>query len=199
MKPPLPLLLLAGAPGTGKTTVASRLPGALVVSMDDFYLAADDPRLPRTGSEPDWEHKGSVDLSFMCRVLERLLLGEPATIPTYDMRRSRAGAARLVDPGGARAVVAEGVHVFDLRLAEAGRVTRVLLTAPFAFVVARRLRRDLREGRYPPAAAPAQTMRLMRVYKNYEAEEGRRADYVVRHGSDPAATAERIRALVGYW
>ncbi|MCA1630460.1 MAG: hypothetical protein LC774_09010 [Acidobacteria bacterium] len=196
---PLPLLLLAGVPGAGKTTVASHLPDAVVVSMDDFYLAVDDPRLPHAGSKPDWDSRQSVRLESLRETLEQLLRGEEVSVPRYDMRRSRPAGSRRLSPRGAVAIVVEGLYVFDLQPAGAGRVSRVLLTSRIPRTLWRRLRRDLREGRYPASEALTQMLRLFRRYRTYDAEEAARCDHVVRHARDWRATAEKIRALTGFW
>jgi uridine kinase len=199
MKETLPLLLLAGVPGVGKTTIASCLDDSVVVATDDFYLSTGDPRLPYMGSLPDWDSKESLELNSLRDALELLLRGEEATIPRYDMRHSRRDGERRVSPQGARAIVAEGVYAFELQPAGAERLTRVLITAPLSHILWRRLRRDLREGRYHLSDAPRQTLHFLRRYRKYNADQSRHADHVLRHTSDARATAEKIRRLAGYW
>jgi uridine kinase len=167
--------------------------------MDDFYLSIDDPRLPRLDALPDWESKQSVALDSLSEAVKQLLRGEEVTLPRYDMITSRRAGERRVSPSGARVIVVEGLYVFDLRPAGAGRVTRVLLAPPPALVAWRRLRRDLKERRYGLAATPRQTLRFLIRYRRYGAEEARRADHVLRDAGHCRAIAEKIRELTGYW
>ena len=195
----LPLLLLAGAPGAGKSTVASHLHDSLVISMDDFYLGIDDSRLPHRNSLPVWDSRRSVELDVLQEAVERLLRGEEASIPRYDMRESRADGFRRVTPQGMHAIVVEGVYVFDLQPAGVSRLTRVLLTCPLPRIVWRRLTRDLREGRYPLSRAPLQTLQLLNHYRRYNAIESRRADHVLPGMGSCRRLADEISSRVGYW
>jgi uridine kinase len=195
----LPLLLIAGIPGSGKTTVAAHLDHAVVISADDFYLDADDPRLPNHDGRPDWEALTALDVDALQSSLTELLKGRRVTIPCYDMSSSSAVGKKLIDPEGACAIVVEGVHVFDLQLGVPAKISRVLIVSSRWKILLRRLKRDIREGRYSRYAALLNVIPLFFRYKNYNERQSKKADYVVQYSGQPAVVAERIKELTNYW
>jgi uridine kinase len=195
----LPLLLLAGIPGSGKTTIAAHLNNAIILSADDFYLAIDDLRLPTHSGRPDWEATTALNVEGLQNAVTELMKGRSAMIPSYDMRLSRPVGERLIDPMGARALVVEGVHVFDLQLPLGANLCRVLIISSPWRILVRRLKRDIREGRYSRWVALLQVVPLFFRYKDYNHRESKKADYIVRYRGLPAVLAEKIKKLTTYW
>lgn len=195
----LPLLLLAGMPGSGKTTVASHLYNSAVISMDDFYLAEDDARLPRRGKKPDWDSRASLDIESLQRAIESLLKQQAVEVPRYDMQHSRPSGNRLIDPRGTCAVVVEGVFAFDLKISSVARISRVLLVSYAGPLFLRRIRRDVSEGRYSSPSALFQAIHLLFRYKNYETIEAQRADFIFANRGLPSNIAIEISEQIGYW
>gem|GEM_PF-4738417 len=195
----LPLLLLAGIPGAGKTTVASHLDRAIVLAADDFYLAVDDPRLPTHNGRPDWEAMTALNVEGLQSAVTELLKGRAVTVPCYDMSLSRAVGERLIDPKGVCALVVEGVHVFDVQFPVPAKTCRVLIISSRWRILFRRLKRDISEGRYSRRAALLQMVLLFFRYKDYNDRQSKKADYVVRYKGHPSVVAEDIKKLTNYW
>ena len=195
----LPLLLIAGIPGSGKTTVAAHLDHAVVISADDFYLDVDDPRLPKHNGRPDWEALTALNVEGLRRSVIELLKGRRVMIPCYDMSLSSAVGERLVDPEGACAVVVEGLHVFDMQLTVPTKIFRVLIVSSRWKILLRRLKRDIREGRYSRYDAFRSVVPLFFRYRDYNQCQSKKADYVVHYCGQPAVVAKRLKEVTNYW
>jgi uridine kinase len=195
----LPVVLMAGIPGSGKTTVASYLSGSVVLPMDEFYLAGDNPRVPHRFGRPDWEAIGSLDMEAVGAAAEQLVRREPVSIPCYDMRRSQPYAQRRIDPTDACAVIIEGVHAFALRLSLIVPISRVLLVSSGTSVFFRRLKRDVQEGRFSPTVALLQAIPVVCRYRRYNRSHAQQADYVFLYRGEPATIANQIQQRVAYW
>lgn len=150
------LLLVAGPSGSGKSRLC-RLGGNAEVSsisLDDFYHDHDFPGLPRTLGIVDWDDVASFDLDAAVSTLSRLLAQGEAEVPVYDISTSRRTGMRHVAIGESRALVAEGIFAIQtLAAARAAglRVEAIWLDRPRANNFVRRLVRDLKERRKPPA------------------------------------------------
>ena len=118
-----PLLVgIGGRGGAGKTTLAGLVPGAQVVSTDEF-----------------WDGE-SFDIARLRReVVEPLTRAEPARFSSYDWAAGKQRGLRIVEPTGV--IVIEGVCALhrSLRLAYA---VRVWVDAPYDVRLARGLARD---------------------------------------------------------
>jgi uridine kinase len=118
-----PLLVGIGGRGAaGKTTLAAMIPGAQVVSTDEF-----------------WDGAG-FDLDRLRReVVEPLIRGEAASFSSYDWATRQQRGARVVEPSGV--VVIEGVCALHRTLRDAYAV-RVWVEAPYEVRLARGVARD---------------------------------------------------------
>ena len=119
---PLVLVGIGGHGGAGKTTLARMIPGAHVVSTDEFW----------TGK--------AFDLERLSReVVTPLSAGTAARFASYDWAARTNRGVRVVEPIGI--VVVEGVCALDRTLRDAYAV-RIWVEAPYDVRLARGLARD---------------------------------------------------------
>lgn len=195
----LPLVLLAGVPGSGKTTVAANLKGSAVISMDDFYLAESHPLMPHRHGSPDWEAPTALDMKSLETAVLGLLKRETIRVPCYDMKHSQPAGNKELDPGSACAVVVEGVHAFELQFASGVSVSRVLLVSPTLIVTLRRLIRDVKEERFPLYKALLQAVPMLIRYRKYNYRCRQQADCTLRSRGDPVVIAAEIKDRTQFW
>lgn len=169
---PARVVLLAGASGTGKSTLARRT-GLPVVTLDDFYRAADGscprsvtlPPMPRRFGTIDWDHPDSWDGDGALVALRRLCQNGSMRVPRYDIAASAIVGHRDLHLAGAPLLLAEGVFAAQLiaPLREAGLLADALcLRLPPPVTFARRLARDLAGARKPPATLVRRGLGLAR-------------------------------------
>ncbi len=118
----LVLVGIGGRGGAGKSTLAALIPGAQVVSTDEFW----------TGEGFDLERLGR-------EVVAPLAQGETARFASYDWATRSARGERAVEPAGI--VVIEGVCALHRTLRDAYDV-RVWVDAPYEVRLARGVARD---------------------------------------------------------
>ena len=118
----LVLVGIGGRGGAGKTTLARAIPGAQVVSTDEFW-DGEGFDIPRLGRE----------------VVTPLSAGRAARFSSYDWAQKRLRGSRTVEPEGV--VVVEGVCALHRLLRDAYAV-RVWVEAPYDVRLARGLERD---------------------------------------------------------
>ena len=121
------LVGIGGHGAAGETTLAGLIPGAQIVSTDEF-----------------WDGEG-FDLSRLARdVVTPLVEARPATFSSYDWAAQALRGSRTVEPEGV--VVIEGVCALHRMLRDAYAV-RVWVEAPSEVRLARGLARDGEEAR----------------------------------------------------
>lgn len=123
----LTLVGIGGRGGAGKTTLAHAVPGAQVVSTDEFW-DGEGFDVPRLGRE----------------VVTPLSEGRPARFSSYDWVERRLRGSRTVEPEGV--VIVEGVCALHRTLRDAYAV-RVWVEAPYDVRLARGIARDGEEAR----------------------------------------------------
>jgi uridine kinase len=159
------VILLAGPSGSGKSYIARRS-GLPVLGLDDFYKNGDDPTLPRRGGVVDWESPQAWDAAAAVAAIARLADQGHAEIPVYAIESDRRVATRRFELAGSPLFVAEGIFAAEV-VAECDR--RGLLAGAYALhrprtaTFVRRLVRDLRERRKPPAVLMRRGWALLRV------------------------------------
>lgn len=152
MTEPVLAILLAGPSGSGKSRLA-RLAQVPLLRLDDFYLDATAPGLPRTLGIVDWDHPASWDGDGALAVVEQLVLTGRADVPTYEIASSSRIGTHELDLGGCPFFVAEGIFAPELlAAARAADVTvdAIYLDRPRTLVAVLRLVRDLRKARKSP-------------------------------------------------
>lgn len=160
------VLLLAGPSGSGKSTLArhSNMP---MLELDHFYRDGDEPGMPRSEEIGliDWDDPASWRADLALAALIELCRTGTANVPVYSISADRRSGTRSFDLGPTTRFVAEGV--FAPHLVEPAKRAGILADA---IVVeraawknhARRLRRDVTEGRKPPLTVLSRSRMLMR-------------------------------------
>ena len=116
------LVGIGGHGGAGKSTLASMIPGAQVVSTDEFWTGA------------------SFDIDRLAHeVVGPIARDEPARFESYDWSRRQKRGFRTIEPTGI--VVVEGVCALHRALRESYAV-RIWVEAPYDVRLARGIARD---------------------------------------------------------
>lgn len=147
------LIALAGAPGSGKTTLATalaeRLPDAVVVPMDGFHL--DDALLEPAGLLAVKGSPPTFDVGGLRATLERIARDEERVfVPLFDrVTESSRAAAAVVEPHH-RIVLVEGNYLLLDRVpwSSLGELfgLRILIEVAEAVLRERLVRRWLAHG-----------------------------------------------------
>jgi uridine kinase len=193
------VIVVAGPSGSGKSRLSRRL-GLPVLNLDDFYKDADDATLPvidLAGGAPivDWDSPVSWHAADAIAAIEQLCRQGRADVPAYDISLSRRTGHHVLDLGGARCFLAEGIFAQEVvrecrtrgLLADAICLTQHPLVTFF-----RRLSRDLREHRKPPGVLVRRGLHLLREQRRV-VEHAEALGCRVLH---PDRAYAEIRALV---
>lgn len=114
------LVAITGAPGCGKSTIASELARRLnaqgrkstVVPMDGFHL--DNAILEARGLRPRKGAPETFDAPGFVRLVQALKSADEVFAPSFDRTRDLAIAGSVAVPGSARFVIVEGNYLmFD--------------------------------------------------------------------------------------
>ncbi len=171
--PPRQVVLLAGPSGSGKSR-AARVTGRPRLALDDFYLDADHPGLPRTPSTGsgrrlgivDWDDPATWDEAAALTAITALCRVGRARVPVYDISASRRTGSAELDVTGAGCFVAEGLFAPELVAAcrTAGLLRDALyLERPRALSLVLRFVRDLAEHRKPVGVLVRRGLALWRA------------------------------------
>jgi uridine kinase len=139
---------IAGATGSGKTTVASRLAAAVegrvaLLQHDSYYR--DRPELTyEQRCELNFDHPQSLETELLVEHLGALRRGEPVAVPVYDFTTHRRSEETLkVAPSPV--IVVEGILVLaDARLREMFDI-KLFVDTDADIRVFRRIRRDIEQ------------------------------------------------------
>jgi len=151
------VIVLAGPSGAGKSRIAERL-GLPVLRLDDFYKQGSDPSLPivahgaNTGLT-DWDHPDSWLPGDAMDAIRTLCRDGRARVPVYDIAHDGRCGEQLLDLGGHRVFLAEGIFAQQVVPAceREGLLEAAFCVTQHPVVTFwRRLTRDLRERRKPP-------------------------------------------------
>ena len=190
------VVVLAGPSGAGKSRLAARLAarhGWPIFRLDDFYRDEDDPAMPRSVDLGivDWDHPDSWDADRAVAALCELVDTGRTRTPLYDISTSRAVGHRDLTARPDDLVVAEGIFAAEVvdRLKERGVLHSAwCIHHHRAVTFVRRLARDLKERRKPPAVLVRRGLALMRA----EPDVVRRQEAL---GARPARAREVERGL----
>lgn len=139
---------IAGATGSGKTTVAARLTasvaGHVVLLQHDSYYR-DRPELTyEQRCELNFDHPEALETELLVEHLEKLRRGEPVGVPVYDFTtHRRSSEIERIEP--AKVIVVEGILVLaDARLRELFDI-KLFVDTDADIRVFRRIRRDIEQ------------------------------------------------------
>ncbi len=178
---------IAGATGSGKTTVARRLTeslprGSVALLQHDRYYR-DRPDLSgEERSRLNFDHPDSLETSLLAEHLRDLRGGKAVEVPSYDFTTHRRRAeTQHMEPGAV--LVVEGILV----LAEAGLREmfdiKVFVDTDADIRVFRRIRRDIEQRGRSFASVREQYYRTVRPMHLQFVEPSKRwADIIVPEG-----------------
>jgi uridine kinase len=140
---------IAGATGSGKTTVARRLTEALprgsvaLLQHDSYYRDRADLTYEQR-SELNFDHPESLETTLMVEHLQQLRAGKAARVPIYDFttHRRRVETQRL-EPGAV--LVVEGILVLADAALRSMLDIKVFVDTDADIRVFRRIRRDIEQ------------------------------------------------------
>lgn len=194
---PITIASIAGASGSGKTTVADRLLAyyqnqkkpVLKISIDNYYR-----KNPKPGT--NFDHPESVELELLQQHLNELLAGKSIEVPTYSFERSeREEAVIPISPSDDTILIVEGIFALNARLTSSVKMVKVYVDTPLDISAVRRLARDVKErGRQLDSAAPYYLNIVRPMYHEHVAPTKESADLVIEN-SDPK-DVERVVQLI---
>ena len=180
---------IAGGTGSGKSTVARKLAGALpagrcaVIDHDAYYR--DQGHLPATArAEINYDHPASLESSLLAEHLLALRGGQGVDVPIYDfVTHTRRIETRRVEP--AALVIVEGILVFVEAAVRTLLDIKIFVDTDADIRLMRRIRRDLEQRGRSFASVRDQYYATVRpMHLEFVEPSKRWADLIVPEGGD---------------
>jgi uridine kinase len=188
---------IAGGTGSGKTTVASHVAGALpagsVVLLEHDWYYRDRSALPREERERiNYDHPDAIETELLVEQLADLRAGRAVDIPQYDFRQHvRSPETRRVQPGPV--VIVEGILVLADERLRAQMDLKVFVDTDADIRLMRRLERDIEQRGRTFAQVREQYNATVRPMHLAFVEPSKRfADLVIPEGGDNRPALETI-------
>jgi uridine kinase len=193
---------IAGGTGSGKTTIAHKLAGAIpggrcVVIDHDSYYSDQSHLAPEARDRVNFDHPSTLDSALLAQHLASLRGGTAVDVPIYDfVTHTRRPDTRRVEP--APVIIVEGILVFvEPALREQLDVKIFVDTDPDIRLM-RRIRRDLEQRGRTFASVRDQyyaTVRPMHI--EYVEPSKRWADLIVPEGGDNRVALDVLLGALG--
>jgi uridine kinase len=185
-----PLILgIAGGTGSGKTTVAQKIAGALpqgraVVIQHDWYYLDRAHLTPEERAGINFDEPAALDNARLVRDLASLKRGDPTACPQYDFgTHTRQAEALLVIPHPV--VVVEGILLFAIPELCASFDLRLFVDTDDDVRLLRRIRRDIEERGRDIASIEAQYRKSVRpMHELHVAPSRRHAHLIIPEGGE---------------
>ena len=198
------LIAIAGASGTGKTTLAHQLADALgvgpaaVVPMDAYYRDHPEYDMPRRAAA-NYDAPESIDVTLLRRQLDLLRAGRPAERPVYDFRTHRRTEA-TVSLRPLPFFLLEGLLALHWPAIRGMADIRIYIEIDEATALARRIARDRSErGRDEASVRRQWRATVWPGYLRWIAPSARfahvRVDGAAPLGTCVAAALDQVRAM----
>ena len=194
---PVFVLGIAGGTGSGKSTVAQKIPqplppGTAIVLEHDAYYRDQSGRPQAEREKTNYDHPDALESELLCEHLVSLRSWRAVEVPQYDFRtHTRRTETRRIEP--VPIVIVEGILVLaDLRLREQMDV-KIFVDTDADIRVFRRVRRDMEHrGRSFEKVREQyyQTVRPMHLL--YVEPSKRFADLIVPEGGENQAAVDLI-------
>ena len=193
-----PLILgIAGGTGSGKTTVAEKIVGALpegraVVIQHDWYYLDRSHLSPEARALVNFDEPAALDNARLARDLAALREGRVTACPQYDFAtHTRHGEARLVQPHPI--VVVEGILLFAIRELREAFDLRLFVDTDDDIRLLRRIRRDIEERGRDIGSIEAQYLKSVRpMHALHVAPSRQHAHLILPEGGENAPALDVI-------
>jgi len=138
-------VFIAGGSCSGKTTltkeIKNRLTQASVISMDDYFLDFDDPKLPEENGRISFDSPGSYHLLEMIEHLKKLNKNESVLAPVYNLENNQRTTEKKEIPAS-DIVIIDGLFSINLgKELNLNKIT-IFVDAPLRTRLMRRVFRD---------------------------------------------------------
>ena len=192
---------IAGGSGSGKSTVARRIAGALpapevaFIDMDAYYrnfshLSMEERR------RVNWDHPDALDIDLLVAHLAELRAGRAIEKPVYDfVTHARVARTERVEPG--LVVVIDGILLFADERVRALCDVKVFVDADADIRLIRRIRRDIAERGRPLDEILEQYLSTVQpMHLQFVEPSKRYADVIVPRGGHNEVAIEMLVAKI---
>lgn len=197
-----PLVMgIAGGSGSGKTTVAQRVAGALssaavaIIEHDAYYRDRADLDYDER-AQLNFDHPESLETELLVAHLAALRRGEAVDVPIYDFKtHRRAEVTRRIQP--TPVVILEGILVFvEERLRDQLDI-KIYVDTDADIRAFRRIRRDIEKRGRTFDSIREQYYRTVRPMHLQFVEPSKRwADIIIPEGGDNQVGIDLVIAMV---
>ena len=207
---PIPLIVITGPVGAGKTTVADTMQSHLAhrglvtafIDQDAYYKGLADLSLAER-REINFDHPDAFDTELLVQHLRELRAGRPIQKPVYNfVTFTREPHTVLVEP--ADLILIEGILVLHIGAVRELLDVKIFVDAEDDVRIIRRLTRDIKERGRDFDGVVTQYFRTVRpMHYGFVEPSKRHADIIVPHGGNNPIAIEMligaIRGKLGEW
>lgn len=139
---------IAGGTGSGKTTIAHKIQGAIsehsVLVSQDFYYRDLSHLDPKDRDAVNFDHPDSIDFELMRQQIEQLKNGEAISCPQYDfITHTKKNETKICE--SSRVVIVEGILLFAVPALRDLIDIKIFIDTDDDVRLLRRMERDIQE------------------------------------------------------